>query len=106
MISRNFILLSLLGAVACAQAPSSKEIESVYPDAHALYLDLHENPELSGHEVRTAEKLAARLRSTAYEGTVHVGGTGVSRILRNAPEPTIMLRTELVARPLETQTGL
>ena len=106
MISRKFILLSLLGAVACAQAPSSKEIQSVYPDAHALYLDLHENPELSGHEVRTAEKLAARLRSTGYEVTEHVGGTGVVAILKNGPGPTIMLRTELDALPVDEKTGL
>ena len=106
MISRKLILLSLLGAVACAQAPSSKEIQSVYPDAHALYLDLHENPELSGHEVRTAEKLAARLRSTGYEVTEHVGGTGVVAILKNGPGPTIMLRTELDALPVDEKTGL
>ena len=59
----KFVLLVSLTALAYAQAPSSKEIESVYPDAHTLYLDLHQNPELSGHETQTAAKLAGRLRS-------------------------------------------
>ncbi|HME36325.1 MAG TPA: amidohydrolase [Candidatus Sulfotelmatobacter sp.] len=102
----KFLLLALLTAVACAQAPSSKELESAYPDAHALYLDLHQNPELSAHETQTAAKLAERLRSAGFEVTEHVGGTGVVAILKNGPGPTIMLRTELDALPVEEKTGL
>ena len=78
----------------------------MYADAHALYLDLHENPELSSHEVRTAEKLAAGWRSAGYEVTEHVGGTGVVAILKNGAGPTILLRTELDALPVEEKTGL
>src|SRR5271163_4508427 len=89
-----------------SQAPSSKEVETVYPDAHALYLDLHEHPELSSHEVQTAAKLAAHLRSAGYDVTEHVGGTGVVAILKNGAGPTIMLRTELDALPVEEKTGL
>src|SRR5579864_6785614 len=99
-------LLLLLTAIACAQAPSAKELESAYPDAHALYLDVHQNPELSAHETQTAAKLASRLRSAGYDVTEHVGGTGVVAILKNGPGPTIMLRTELDALPVEEQTGL
>jgi amidohydrolase len=102
----KFLLFALLGAVASAQAPSSKEVESVYPDAHALYLDLHQNPELSGHEIQTATKLSARLRSAGYDVTEHVGVTGVVAILKNGPGPVIMLRTELDALPVEEKTGL
>jgi amidohydrolase len=99
-------LLALLTAVAFAQAPSSKQLESVYPDAHAFYLDLHQNPELSAHETQTAAKLATRWRSAGYEVTEHVGGTGVVAILKNGPGPIIMLRTELDALPVEEKTGL
>src|SRR5438552_14409656 len=99
-------LSALLTAVASAQAPASKEVESVYPDAHALYLDLHQNPELSTHETQTAAKLAARWRSAGYEVTDRVGGTGVVAILKNGPGATIMLRTELDALPVEEKTGL
>ncbi|HEY4763374.1 MAG TPA: amidohydrolase [Candidatus Sulfotelmatobacter sp.] len=97
---------ALLTAVACAQAPSSKELDSVHPDAHAFYLDLHQNPELSAHETHTATKLAARWRSSGYDVTEQVGGTGVVAILKNGPGPTIMLRTELDALPVEEKTGL
>jgi amidohydrolase len=102
----KFLLLAALVASACAQTPTSKEVENVYPDAHALYLDLHENPELSSHETQTAAKLAGRLRSLGYEVTEHVGGTGIVAILKNGAGPTVMLRTELDALPVEEKTGL
>jgi amidohydrolase len=100
------LLLVSLSAVAGAQTPASKEVEAVYPDAHALYLDLHQNPELSAHEVQTAAKLAGRLRALGYEVTEHVGGTGIVAILKNGAGPTVMLRTELDALPVEEKTGL
>ncbi len=90
-----------------AQVPSTpEEVESVYPEAHSLYLDLHEHPELSGHETQTAAKLATRLRKVGYDVTEHVGGTGIVAILKNGRGPTVMLRTELDALPVEEKTGL
>ncbi|HKV81757.1 MAG TPA: amidohydrolase [Candidatus Sulfotelmatobacter sp.] len=106
MTRYQILLICLLGVVSTAQTPASKEVETVYPDAHALYLDLHEHPELSTHETQTAEKLAAHLRSAGYDVTEHVGGTGVVAILKNGTGPAIMLRTELDALPVEEKTGL
>ncbi len=99
--------LVMLTAIAWAQtsAPDA-EVQAVYPEAHALYLDLHQNPELSSHETQTAEKLARRLRDLGYTVTEHVGGTGVVAILKNGAGPTVMLRTELDALPVEEKTGL
>src|ERR1700740_1278100 len=96
----------LLTAFAVSQNPSSKEVDQVYPQAHELYVDLHEHPELSAHETETAAKVASRLRNAGYEVTEHVGGTGIVAVLKNGPGPTIMLRTELDALPVEEQTGL
>ncbi|MGB9491192.1 MAG: amidohydrolase [Terriglobales bacterium] len=100
----SFVLLAT--SAAFAQAPSSKEVDSVYPAAHELYLDLHEHPELSSHETQTAAKLAERLRTLGYEVTEHVGGTGIVAIMKNGAGPTVMLRTELDALPVEEKTGL
>lgn len=103
----NLLLVLVLAISACAQSIASpKEVEAVYPAAHDLYLDLHQSPELSAHETLTAAKLAARLRSLGYEVTEGVGGTGVVAILKNGAGPTIMLRTELDALPVEEKTGL
>ena len=87
----TIFVLTCLTAVALAQAPSTKEVDSVFPTARALYLDLHQNPELSSHETQTAAKLASRLRELGYEITEHVGGTGIVAILKNGAGPTVML---------------
>jgi amidohydrolase len=107
--SASFFILTLVlpGVRAFAQnTPLDKQVSSVFSDAQALYLDLHQHPELSSHETRTAAELANRLRALGYEVTEHVGGTGVVGILKNGPGPTVMLRTELDALPVEEKTGL
>jgi len=101
------MLLATLASSVFAQTPAtSTEVDAVFPEAQTFYLDLHQNPELSTHETQTAAKLAARLRGLGYDVTEHVGGTGIVAILKNGPGPTIMLRTELDALPVEEKTGL
>jgi amidohydrolase len=100
-------VLAIMSISAWAQnSTTSKEVDGVYSHAHELYLDIHRNPELSGHETQTATKLAGRLRSLGYEVTEHVGRTGIVALLKNGPGPTVMLRTELDALPVEEKTGL
>jgi amidohydrolase len=100
-------LVSLMPVLATAQTDQLKEqLEPVLPDAYALYLDLHQHPELSSHETRTAALLARRLRQLGYEVTENVGGTGVVGIMKNGSGPTVMLRIELDALPVEELTGL
>jgi len=107
MKSAKLLILLTLAVCAGAQTVATpKELEAVYPAAHDLYVDLHQNPELSTHETQTAAKLAGRLRSLGYEVTEGVGGTGVVAILKNGAGPTVMLRTELDALPVEEKTGL
>jgi metal-dependent amidase/aminoacylase/carboxypeptidase family protein len=100
--------LALLSAVAAsAQDPSLKtKVDAVYPEAQALYLDLHQHPELSGHETRTAQVMAEKLRGLGYEVTEHVGGTGVVAIMKNGVGPVVMMRTEIDALPVSEETGL
>src|SRR5438477_10268545 len=105
-IRQSFALLTLLTGLVSPPIAPQTEIDQVYPDAHDLYLDLHKNPELSLHETQTAAKLASRLRSAGYDVTEHVGGTGIVALLKNGAGPTIMLRTELDALPVEEKTGL
>jgi hippurate hydrolase len=100
-----FVVFSVLAGWA-QTGPLDKQVELVFPDARTLYLDLHQHPELSSHETRTAATLAERLRGLGYEVTEHVGGTGVVAIMKNGAGPTVMLRTELDALPVEEKTGL
>ena len=96
-------LLSLLVAVPGPAAPAPKALS---PDLRDFYIDLHQHPELSLHEEKTAAKVAARLRQAGFEVTTGVGGTGVVGVLKNGSGPTVMLRTELDALPVEEKTGL
>src|SRR5215471_17476930 len=86
--------------------PSTAEVDALYPDIEALYIDLHRNPELAFQEVQTAAKLAARVKALGYEVTTGVGRTGIVAVLKNGPGPVVMLRTELDALPVEEKTGL
>lgn len=104
---KQTIFILLAAVIGMAQNSSlSSQVNAVFPDAHALYLDLHQHPELSSHETHTAELLAGKLRALGFEVTEHVGGTGVVGIMKNGNGPTVMLRTELDALPVEEKTGL
>ncbi len=104
---RTALLTSLLTAGPLAAAEDLKSaIDRDYPSLEALYRDLHAHPELSGHEVETAKKLANEARAAGLSVTEHVGGNGLVAVLQNGPGPTVLLRTELDALPVEEQTGL
>jgi hippurate hydrolase len=104
---RSLVFVILAASAAIGQnAPLKDQVETVFPDAKALYLDLHQHPELSSHETRTASLMAGKLRALGYDVTENVGGTGIVGIMKNGPGPVVMLRTELDALPVEEQTGL
>ncbi|WP_434300951.1 amidohydrolase [Corallococcus exiguus] len=80
--------------------------DEVLPDVDALYRDLHEHPELSGQEARTAAQVARRLEAEGYAVSRDVGGHGVVGLLRNGDGPTVLLRGDMDALPVEEKTGL
>lgn len=79
--------------------------EAVRADQEAFYRDLHEHPELSHQETRTAAKVAEGLRSWGFEVVDGVGGTGVVGILKSAAGPTVLLRADMDALPVKEDTG-
>jgi hippurate hydrolase len=92
-----------LGAIADAQAPA----------LFAIYKDMHTHPEISQHEERTSALLAEELRKAGYTVTEHVGrypdgraAFGVVAILSNGAGPTVLVRTDMDALPVEEKTGL
>ena len=92
--------------VPALKAAIEKSFEADYPKLDALYKDLHAHPELAFQEVKTAAKLAAEMRALGFEVTEKVGRTGLVAIYNNGDGPTIMVRTELDALPMEEKTGL
>jgi amidohydrolase len=81
-------------------------VEADYPKLDALYKDIHAHPEIAFQELKTAAKLAAEMRALGFEVTEGVGKTGLVAIYKNSDGPTIMVRTELDALPMEEKTGL
>ncbi|PYY17619.1 MAG: amidohydrolase [Acidobacteria bacterium] len=100
------VLLASLTAV-CANPPvSPAEFDQLYPNLEKLYVDLHQAPELSLHEEKTAARLVSEIKALGYDVTSGVGGYGVVAILRNGAGPNVLLRTDTDALPVEEKTGL
>jgi hippurate hydrolase len=80
----------------------------------ATYKSLHAAPELSHYEAKTAAFFATQLRGMGYTVTERVGkyenpewtGYGVVAVMKNGAGPTVLLRTELDALPVDEKTGL
>lgn len=71
-----------------------------------LYEDLHRHPELSFQEVRTAGIVAEHLGAMGFEVATGIGETGVVGVLRNGDGPTVLVRADMDALPVEEKTGL
>src|SRR5512145_2078557 len=104
-----------LALLFCVAIPASgqdinelirKKVTGSVAEAELMYRDLHQNPELSLQEFRTAEKMAQALQKIGFEVTTGVGGNGVVGVLRNGSGPVIMLRTDMDALPVREATGL
>jgi len=106
----------LLAALPLIAAPPDDLGTLVGPQVPALftiYKDLHAHPEISMHEERTSALLAAELRKAGYTVTEHIGkypdgsaAFGVVAILKNGAGPTVLVRTDMDALPVEEKTGL
>jgi amidohydrolase len=112
---RRTLTLPLVIALACAVAPITplgaqnralqQELDrlaaAVNPKVIAWRRDIHEHPELSGAEVRTAALVAEHLRELGMEVRTGVGGTGVVGILRGGrPGRVVALRADMDALPV------
>jgi hippurate hydrolase len=106
------VALSLAaGAASAADVPKEKaeidaRLDRDYGHLDALYKDIHAHPELAFQETATAAKLAKEMRALGFDVTEHVGKTGIVAVYRNGAGPTVMVRTELDALPMEEKTGL
>jgi len=106
----RFLLAALLLiklTATCANPPvSATDFDQLVPNLEKLYVDLHQAPELSLYEEKTAARLVAELKPLGYEVTAGVGGHGVVAVLRNGSGPAVLLRTDTDALPVEEKTGL
>ena len=89
-------------------------IEAELPALVDCYKMLHAMPELSGQEEKTSAYLAGELRSLGFSVAEGVGkyrrqtwrGFGVVAVLQNGAGPTVLVRADLDALPVEEKTCL
>jgi amidohydrolase len=96
-------------ARALADGPpdaTAAQVDAVADDVRAWRREIHQNPELSNREVRTAKRVAAHLAAHGYEVRTGVAHTGVIGVLRGAPGPVVALRADMDALPVVEETGL
>ena len=113
LLSILFLSVFCSGISFAQQAPQSLA-DAELPSLIAIYKDIHTHPELSGQEERTAALVAKELRAAGCQVTEDVGkyensklkAYGVVGVMKNGDGPTVLVRTDTDALPVEEQTGL
>lgn len=108
-------LLAALPVALAAQGPSSvalhREIDTRSGQVEAKVVawrrDIHQHPELSFQETRTAKLVADHLRALGMEVKTGVGGNGVVGVLKGGrPGPVVALRADMDGLPVTEQVDL
>jgi hippurate hydrolase len=108
------ICVALVASVNAQQLSLDAMIDRDIASWLTTYRNLHTSPELSHREEKTSAFVAGELRKLGFTVTEHIGkyqnaqwsGYGVVAVLKNGPGPTVLVRTELDALPVEEKTGL
>src|SRR5438270_3548924 len=115
-ISSLSILLSMLVVhwIFAQESSVEKLASSELPSLLSIYKDIHAHPELSTREEKTSALVAKELRAAGCEVTENFGKYedprlkcyGVVGLMKNGAGPTVMVRTDMDALPVEEDTGL
>src|ERR1700687_4450202 len=108
------VLLALPATTASAQQSLDAMVDREITQLVATYKMLHAAPELSHREEKTSAFFATQLRALGFTVTEHIGkydrpgftGYGVVAVMKNGDGPTVLVRTDLDALPVEEKTGL
>ena len=86
--------------------PSINYFREMQDEMVAWRQELHQHPELAYEENWTANFVAEKLESFGYETVRGLGKTGVVATLERGDGPTIGLRADMDALPIEERTNL
>jgi amidohydrolase len=113
MKSLFLALFALLFPILSSAQDLPVLVTSEMPQLLTIYKELHQHPELSHQEKQTSAGLAEDLRKAGFTVTENVGkyndGTqayGVVAVMKNGAGPTVLVRTDMDALPVEEKTGL
>jgi metal-dependent amidase/aminoacylase/carboxypeptidase family protein len=100
-------LLVGLPALAADGDTIAAGARALQPKVVAWRRDIHEHPELSNMEFRTAALVADHLRALGLEVRTGIAKTGVVGVLRGGkPGGVVALRADMDALPVQERTGL
>ncbi|MGB5664623.1 amidohydrolase [Eudoraea sp.] len=107
---KKLILITVLlfGSISMAQEPNlTNDYKLVEKKVIEWRREIHQNPELSNREFKTAEKIAAHLNSLGIAVQTGVAHTGVVGILKgNQPGKVVALRADIDALPVTERNNL
>jgi amidohydrolase len=87
--------------------PLFSRLDELYEEIVEIRRHLHQNPELSFQEKNTAKYIADYHQQLGHEVRTNVGGHGVLAYLKGAkPGPTVALRADFDALPIQEQTDV
>ncbi|UQU62600.1 amidohydrolase [Couchioplanes caeruleus] len=81
-------------------------LDGIRAEQEELYRSVHQHPELSHQEHRTAAAVTDVLQKAGFQVETEVGGTGVVGVLTNGDGPSVLLRADMDALPVREETGL
>ncbi|MFT5451230.1 MAG: amidohydrolase [Enterobacterales bacterium] len=99
-----YLVISLPFSVNADELKQS--VQNDIPYLEKIYQHLHQTPELSKAEFKTAKYLAVKLREYGFDVTEGIAKTGLVAILKNGKGPTVMLRADTDALPVLENTGV
>ena len=100
-------LLSSVNLVADLTSNLNNNLDSLMEKVIEWRHDIHEHPELGNREFRTSKKIEEHLRSLGMQVETKIAYTGLVGMLEgDLPGPTIALRADMDALPVEEKTGL
>lgn len=107
---KNFISCAVFLACMAGQAQDhglGKDIAAVESKVIEWRRDIHQHPELSNREFKTAEKIADHLKSLGIEVQTGVAHTGVVGLLKGKrPGKVVALRADIDALPVSERNDL
>ena len=102
-----FLLLLSFFSVADLKVELNSELDPLMKKVITWRHNLHQYPELSNREYKTSKKVATHLQSLGIEVETGIAYTGVVGLIKGGlPGPTIALRADMDALPVEEKTGL
>lgn len=106
-------LLAACVCLCCAPVAGAAEtsvegmIDARLAHITALRRDIHEHPELSNRETRTAKLIAGELKKLGYEVHTGIAHTGVIGVLKGGkPGPRLAIRADIDALPVTEEVDL